>query len=259
MAQIYDDVIRFNGINLFQRYGLMSVHIKQSEERIFGIKRSMEFQDGVGNPIFIKNKDERMTFQVELCKVARDEPTSITEEELEEIGRTLFVEGISCMESQGRLYYGAFTGSESWFNSAKQGYLNLTFEMATPYPYSRVYIDSINVDGVKEIEVYNKSSVKGNLYIDMEFKQLGESGSLIEIRNKTNGNEMIFRNIDKNEVIQVDGEDALEIRSITNKDKNIFNDLDYNSFIKIRYGRNIIQIKGKCKMNIKYQLPLIMK
>ena len=258
MAQIYKN-IKVNGYDLFQRFGLMSVHVKSNEERMFGLKRSMEIQDGTGNPIFIKVKADRPTFKIELCKTHNGEPTSISEDELEEIGRILFVDKMSLIEAGGDLYYGVFTDAESWFNGARQGYITLTFEMGVPHVYSPVYLTPVRVNGSKIVEVFNKSSVKKVVYLDMEIQQLGENGDVIEIINRTNGTSMKLKNIDKNEVIQVLGEDVREVYSKTNPDKNIYKDMEYTDFMKINYGKNNIEIKGKCKVNVKYQLPKILK
>lgn len=257
MSQFYEN-IKVNGYDLFGRFGLRTVSVEQNNESVFGLDRSVELEDGVDNPIFVKNKGNQPSITIQLAKIDENgNVPSITDRELDEIGRILFKDGITSVEHKGLIYYGVFTKGSSFFNGAMQGYLTLTFSMVCNYPYSRINVNPVLVKGDKSIEIYNKSTSKEEIYLDMTIEQLGTNP--ITVKNKTINDYMTFNNIELNEVINVLGESALEVISKTNPDKNIFNDLEFNSFIRLKYGRNVIEITGDCRVDIKYQSPQIFK
>lgn len=259
MAQFYEN-IRVNNISLAQRYGLVTVKVTDNDiSRIFGIERSIEVDDSVGDtPIFIKGKGVRRSFTIELCKIkSNGDIGSINENDLKDLGKLLFKNEIVMLEHKGLIYYGVFVNGSTSFDGANKGWITLEFEMVTPHPYSRIYIDGSVINDSKEMVIFNKSTLKDKVYLDINILKLG--GSTIKIENITTGDYMIFNNVDVDEEIEVLGEGCLEINSVTNVDKNIFNDTEFNNFISLKYGKNIIKVTGECRVNFKYQVPHIMK
>lgn len=259
MAQFYEN-IRVNNISLAQRYGLVTVKVTDNDtSRRFGIERSIEVDDSVGDtPIFIKGKGVRKSFTIELCKIKPNgDIGSVGDNELKDLGRLFFKNDVVMLEHKGLFYYGVFTNGSTSFDRANKGWITLNFEMVVPYPYSRIYMDNNIVRGGKDIVLFNKSSLKDNIYLDINIIKTG--GSAIKIENLTTGDYMIFNNVDIDENIQVLGEGCLEINSITNVDKNVFNNTEFNKFINLKYGKNVIRVTGECKIDFKYQVPHIIK
>ena len=114
--------------------------------------------------------------------------------------------------------------------------------------YSRIMNDSIRVFEIKNVDIYNKSTVGNSIFVDLDIKVI--SGNTFKITNLTTGKSFELSDIDENEKIYVYGEER-EIISKTNENKNIFK-LYKGDFkaIELMYGRNTLKIEGNCKVNI---------
>lgn len=254
MAQ-FEGNLSVNGYDLGSRYRLEGFQIKGSEDNMFGINRSAIYTEG----FFEGNKDENIPqITIELAKVDKwYNPIAFNDNELDEILRVLYMKDISCITHNGYNYYGVFTmGSKTTFGNSNKGYLTLNFQSASPYCYTPLLVNTIKVSGEKIIEVYNNSNVKNFLMIDMEIEKVG-SGN-IEVTNLTvKNNSMKINGLVDGEIVKVYGEECGEI--YTNiEDKNIVN-LTEGEFVKLRYGKNLISIKGNCRLNIITQEPRIIK
>ena len=248
MAQFYDD-IKVNGIDLRSRFSIYSVNVNQNNERVFGLNRSNETEENNGKYLFVNNKGNLPSFTIELCKMDYNgNVLPMTDIELSELSRILFKEGVTTLEHRGVMYYGSFINGKSWFNGGRQGYLTLEFSMLSDRMYSRIMNDSIRVFEIKNVDIYNKSTVGNSIFVDLDIKVI--SGNTFKITNLTTGKSFELSDIDENEKIYVYGEER-EIISKTNENKNIFK-LYKGDFkaMELMYGRNTLKIEGNCKVNI---------
>lgn len=182
----------------------------------------------------------------------------ITEDDLFELNRILFAkDDIGVLESNGKVYYGHFIGDSSiWMNSAKQGYITLSYELASPYCYSPIMLNPVRISESKRIEIFNKSNASEKMYCDIEFELLDDSSS-INITNLTTGQVLEINNLELNEKATIFG-DSREIISKVDDTRNLFK-LSSRNFkaLELIYGKNIYEIKSSsAKIKIVYQNEL---
>lgn len=256
MAQFYEN-LKVNGYDLKQRFNLNTVYIGNGmEDRIFGIKRTVDVDDSLKEPIFNNTKGSRPTLTIQLCKLdSYDNVAVITEKELNEISRILFKEGVTIVEHKGICYYGVFTDGTSWFNNQdnnRQGYLTLTYELVSDKCYSNINSNLIRVDDSKTITVTNLSTASKTIYADFEFLLL--SGNSITITNNTTEKTLTISGLQENEHVYIYGNEK-EFVSKVDSSRNIFNlsSGDYDVF-ELLYGENIFTITCEsCKANVIFQ------
>lgn len=136
-------------------------------------------------------------------------------------------------------------------NGLKQGYITLTMRCNSPYAYSPIYLSerydlSTNI-GKYQIELENRGHFELFPEISIEkiedghltFTNISNGGEIFEVRDLTNL-EQIYINSEK-EIIETD------IVGVYRYDKVIGN------YIELPYGRNIIEVEGKCKIQFRYQ------
>lgn len=182
----------------------------------------------------------------------------IAEDDLFELNRILFAkDDIGVLENNGKVYYGHFVGDSSiWMNSAKQGYITLSYELASPYCYSPIMLNPVRISESKRIEIFNKSNASEKMYCDIEFELLDDSSS-INITNLTTGQVLEINNLELNEKATIFG-DSREIISKVDDTRNLFK-LSSRNFkaLELIYGKNIYEIKSSsAKIKIVYQNEL---
>lgn len=257
MAQFYEN-LKVNGYDLKQKFNLNTVYIGSGiEDRMFGIKRTVDVDDSLKTPIFNDTKGSRATLTIQLCKLDYYENIAfITEKELHEISRILFKDGITIVEHKGMCYYGVFTEGTSFFNnqddSNRQGYLTLTFELVSDKCYSSINSNLIRVDTSKTFTITNKSTASKTIYTDFEFLLL--SGNSITITNNTTGKTLSINGLQADEHVYIYGNEK-EFVSKIDSSRNIFtlSNGDYDVF-ELLYGENIFTITCEsCKTNVIFQ------
>lgn len=256
MAQFLDySTFYWNGVSS-ERYGLYIVSTGSvNEERIFGLNSSMVFED----KIFTGRKDDIYKLNIEIMKLdAFNMVLPMHEKEYDEIIKWLTVDEPKILEVAGIIHYGMFTSGTEFHNPKRQGIINLTFESASPYPYSKVLTSILKVSGSKTIKLENKSNVSNKIYMDIDIEKTGVAGS-VEIVNRRIGKSFKINNIAVGEQIRVLGESVFEVESITNKTRNMYKDLEYDEFPYLNYGANNIEIIGDCKIRIRYQYPIALR
>lgn len=257
MPQLYGK-IRYNG-KLLDQWEIVSVG-NGDNDRKFGISTSIEREDSVGAvPLFIKRSKELQSIDIQLFKCDyMGNGLKITEDDLFELNRILFAkDDIGVLENNGKVYYGHFVGdSNIWMNSAKQGYITLSYELASPYCYSPIMLNPVRISESKRIEIFNKSNASEKMYCDIEFELLNDSSS-INITNLTTGQVLEINNLELNEKATIFG-DSREIISKVDDTRNLFK-LSSRNFkaLELIYGKNIYEIKSSsAKIKIVYQNEL---
>lgn len=257
IPQLYGK-IRYNG-KLLNEWEVVSVG-NSDNDRKFGISTSIEREDSIGVvPLFIKRNKDLPPIDIQLFKCDyMGNGLKITEDDLFELNRILFAkDDIGVLENNGKVYYGHFVGDSSiWMNSAKQGYITLSYELASPYCYSPIMLNPVRISESKRLEIFNKSNASEKMYCDIEFELLDDS-SFINITNLTTGEMLEINNLELKEKATILG-DSREIISKVDDTRNLFK-LSNRNFksLELVYGKNIYEINSKsAKVKIVYQNEL---
>ena len=232
----------------------------KSEDDKFGVEQEViEEDNGTDTPLFLGVKRKPQTLKIAIMKMDKfNNPLSYTDRELEEICRWLFKKEYRPFipwDNTGMVYYVIFTKGTDFFNCAKEGYINLEMRLNAPYGYSRLLNNEYTVMGEKTIDIYNRSDIDNFIYPDIEFELKDDNTDLV-IKNLSLSNEIMeFNNLTPNDHIMIYNEGLKDMMSLQDKSRNIFQ-CSNKKFIKLQYGLNRIQIKGKCKIKFTYQYPI---
>lgn len=218
----------------------------------FGLKQStVKTNTNSFRPPQVKGvKRECPTFTFTLTKLSygTEMPLSITDDELSWLGRLLYKlnEEIS-IECNGKLCEGyVLDSNDSWLNTYNQGYINVTFEMSSPYFYSSIISNERVVLDDYTLNVYNKSNVNEDVYPNFVINNI--NATEITIRN-INGKSMTISGLKPNTVYKV-----------YNEKRSIFNDSDFRDnvytgftgdWISLRYGKNTFKLSSNGRLEFK--------
>lgn len=251
MTKMRNSKIMFNGCDLKDMLGLEPAVITGDSDSIFGTSRSIDAEMNRNKITSYSIENDRPSITLELIKRSGVNVLPITDIELDNISRILFTKDMGILQDGDRLYYGWFVEGSSFRNLAKQGYITLKFELASPYVYTSIYTDAIVVSNTKTIELQNVSTSNERLYMDIEL--VASAAGNVTITNLLNGNEVKVTGLLNGEHIVIDGE-SREIYSKTDKGKNMFTKLSYSKdFPYLEYGTNRIKVDGNCEIQFKYQ------
>lgn len=224
-----------------------------SSEPILGLNRTIIKSDGVGDePTIEGTKCECPTIPMTFCKMINNEPQPISDQELSEYIRIFTNDNkISLFQSKdnsGLCYYGIFTKSTKYFrNGANQGYFTLDFEMIQPWASSNINVTSKTVIGSRTVDLYNKTNIGKEVYVDIEVELINNNTSL-EIANLTTGEITKVTGLLPNEKFKILGDCTHQIISITDKKRVLYGNFN-KVFLRLVYGSNNILVKGDCKIN----------
>ena len=255
MPQLYGK-IRINGKELSQ---YESVIVDSSDnDRKFGMKTKLEMEQGIGNTeLFVKRSKDRDSLEITLFKCDDfGRPIPIQDNELFELNRLMYSkDGLSVVENHDLCYYGIFGEGTNWRNSAKQGYVTVKFEMATPTPMSRVRQDNVHVVDEQVLELINKYNAQEIVQMDIEVEMI--KGSTFTIKNKLTGDTLYISDLEVGDKFRIYG-DTKEIVCFNNENKNLFKSCNRQfNVLTMRYGLNNYHIVAKeCKVKIIYQSQL---
>jgi predicted phage tail component-like protein len=177
---------------------------------------------------------------------------------IREVARWLdveFYQPLTFSEDEEKVYYVIPVDSSSIIhNGLKQGYITLTFRCDSPYSYSHTKVtpwyDLSNVDTLT-IEINNL----GDKAILPELNILKTTDGNLTIANLSNKGEVTsFTSLLANEELYVNGENQIIETNIPNTWRyDNFND----QYLNLRYGKNVLQINGNCKLKFKYRYKFI--
>lgn len=245
-------------------YQISIVRMDSKEAKgIFGTDKKL----GLGNYndiAYIKNiEKEPIREKITLMKLkyGYNEPLPFTRDELDRLNKWLFKDDFRPFISEdnnGVVGYVRFNKGEDSFNGAMQGEINVEIEMNTCHGYSNPLIDHWISNGSKRFTIYNRSNCEDFSYPDIEF-QLTDNTTDIEIINKTLGIAMKFTGLEPNDWIYCSNEGLQTVKSKIDKKRNIFKCFKSRQWLKLAYGRNVIEIKGKAEVKIIQQFPMALK
>lgn len=241
-----------------KNYNLAIVSIGSSDNFQFGVGQSVQDTEGLGDvPIFTGIKRDCPTIPITICKMDRENNLlPFRDKELDDICRWLFKKEYKPFISydDSKVYYGIFTKADKFENGINEGYINLEFQLSSPYAYSTVINDYWIVNKQREIDIFNDSNVESMYYPDVEVELLKDCTD-IEIHNMNTGDKVVFENLLHDEHLYIYGDGLRDIVSLVDENRNLFPNFN-KKFLKLRYGRNKIVVKGDCKINIKKQYPI---
>lgn len=192
-------------------------------------------------------------FEMELAFV-----NGFTDELLERVYRWLFqarYKPLFFEDKPDKLFYCLAIGDSNIIhNGLKQGYISVVMRCDSPFIYSPFYLtekyDLSSNTGKYPITIENKGHF--NLFPELSIEKIGlgnitivdtsNGGRIFEIRELTD-KEKIYINCEK-EIIETD------IIGVYRYDNII------GSYLEFPYGKNIIEVEGKCIIQIRYQYKL---
>lgn len=253
--------------------------IRESEYFIFAGRKSAEFgirnvaiSTGLYEEPFMASRSikeftirgqERPYFQ-EITRESKSIQVSFyfdngwDDELIREVARWLdveFYQPITFSEDQEKVYFVLPTDSSSIIhNGLKQGYITLTFRCDSPYSYSHTkatpWYDLSKVN-TSTIEIRNK----GDKIILPEIDIIKIGSGDLSITNLSNKGEITsFTSLSSDEEIYVNGENQIIETNLPNTWRyDNFND----NYLSLVYGKNILEVNGKCKLKFKYKYKFI--
>jgi predicted phage tail component-like protein len=177
---------------------------------------------------------------------------------INEVARWLdvdFYQPLTFSEEPEKVYYVMPTNDSTvTHNGLKQGYLTLTMRCDSPYSYSRTKVTpwyDCTASDTTIIELYNKGDKAILPEVFINKVGLGT----ISITNLSNKGEMTsFTSISDNEQLYVNGENEI----IETNLENIWRYDNFNdTYLTLYYGKNILQVNGKCKIKFQYRYKFI--
>lgn len=149
-------------------------------------------------------------------------------------------------DNKSIFYYVMFTDSNrSYMTNNEKGFLELTMKCDSAYCSSHFDIYNITVKTEETVRIPNKGDITSKPTIELLALEDGD----VEIKNRSNGQVMKITNLTKEEVVDIDC-DRMYIKS--NLVKNKYKDFN-RVFLELPRGINLFEIKGDCKIKIKYQ------
>jgi hypothetical protein len=237
----------------------MLLDVKEDGEKVkFGLDRTLvEEENNIDDmPFFVKVKNKSVDIVMELVHCSDQLiPLPFTNDELKKIGRWIFKSEYKPLTVGGKTYQVLFekNGEKKEYGTSRLGYITLTAHVRDGFSHTNYIID-VEAKGEKIEVLHNTSEVDKTTYLDMNITQISNTKEDIIIKNLSNGDELIIKNVAKNENIMVYSKD-MEIYSLTNKENNVFNNTTYNShFITLRYGKNKLKCTGNFKVTFTYDL-----
>lgn len=249
MGQFRGHTITFDGIGSTQ-FGLYLCNTETGNERDFGFNKSTEkTTDKFGNSILNSVTKNSQTYSIQLAKLDRYyNPLPISNEELRMISRWLFrydeYKPMQVETENGEFieYYGLFIKGSIWQNEARQGYITVEFEMASPYGILLYQDYECEIESEKAITLESRHDYDEYNPIDIEVEVLGDS---MTITNETTKQVIELKNIDDTcRKLMIYNEPIKHIVNIDNPKMNVkpkFNGV----YMKLEFGDNKIRIQGR--------------
>lgn len=245
-----------------RKYKLAMLDVKEDGEVVkFGLDRDViEEENSLSDtPFFVRVKNKSVEIKMELVKCSDSLiPQTFNDKELRDIRRWLFKNKFRPLVVEGKCYHVIFEkmGEKKEYGSSRQGYLTLTARIQDGYSHKKyVLTSSPNVKGEKIEELQNTSDVDKITYLNMNITQLSDTKEDIKIKNLSNGDEIVVKNVAKNDNFVILSRD-MEIYNLKNEeDDTMFNNTTYNNhFITLRYGKNRIKCTGNFKITFSFDV-----
>lgn len=249
MGQFRGFTITFDGVNSTQ-FGLYLCNVGTDYEREFGFNKSTEKStDMFGNSILNSVTKNTGTYSIQLAKLDRhNDPLPISDEELRMISRWLFRHDeykpmvVETQNGEFVEYYGLFVQGSVWQNEARQGYVTVDFEMASPYGILLYQDYECDVESEKTITLESRHDYGEYNPIDIEVEVL-EGG--MTITNETTKQVIELKNIDNTcRKLMIYNEPIKHIVNINTPKMNVKSKFN-GEYMKLVFGDNKIKIQGR--------------
>lgn len=149
-------------------------------------------------------------------------------------------------DNQNIFYYVIFSdATRSYVNTNEKGYIELTMKCDSSYASSHFDIYNLTVDKEETLRLPNKGDITARPIIELLALEDGE----VEVKNRSNGQVLKITNLKTDEVIDID---CIGMYVKSNMVKNKYKDFN-RVFLELPRGINLLEIKGHCKIKIKYQ------
>ncbi|MEK3910993.1 phage tail domain-containing protein [Paenibacillus sp. FSL H7-0331] len=249
----------FNGVQS-QSFGIFNVNISSGMlTESFTANKSIKEVKIRNNPTpyFMNTEYEKLSFNLSF---GFDE--KYDSEKIRNVARWLtsptFYAPLQFSENFNRIFYVMFTDtSELIHNGLSQGYLNLNVVCDSPFSYSPVYNQIINLtsnvsEGTKII-VPNHGDFDN--YPTLKIKVI--NGGSFSITNNSNGGEVLaFTGLANNETLTIDCQ-AQHIETDISHTYRFSNMTTNSKFLKLIRGNNHLNIKGNVEIFLSTQFKTI--
>lgn len=242
---IYGKNIKFNGVDLYQRYKLKCVSLETNKEQDFGIARTNNFN----NNKYVSSSDDVFSVTITFAKVdTNNVPIKMSDNEIEEYKRLFFRKEINIVQYNGKVYY-LLSGNAKINKSLN--YITVEFESASPYAHTPIMEEFITTNNFKEFRVNNIGIT--DTYADCiveifnNVNRVRDSAN-VKLSNLTTGKSIEFM-IRLNETIELRGKE----HEVIGKDDLILNDI---LELKTGINRFVVKTDEFINLNLKYQCEM---
>lgn len=243
----------YNGVHSSE-FDLLAVRTDNGMiEFPFGVSRDIiEEKINKRNPYFFGIEEQPLEFTIELSKEGGIDYNLRTK-----IVKWLFTDTYKPLvfdDNDFIIYYAIAIGEPTRMdNGIEEGYITINFRCNAPYGYSQPVTITELVEGTKIIIINNLSNVLDEYYPEVEFTLKGNNKNLT-IRNLSdNGREFVFNNLNEGETVYVDNAKKRIVSNLP----NIYRYDNFNKhWLKLMYGKNLLEITGDCEIKFRLQYPI---
>lgn len=218
----------------------------------------LEWEETFNNyPYYKKSTNQPETINLKFFLVdANSQPLVWNDFKLQEICSLFITDEFKPFVSYDNLdnvYYLKATRIEKVFNSARQGYLDITFQPYNKYCYKK-QVNKVIVNGEKEFTIVNYSNLDELYAPIITIKNLGTLDTVNSVLNTSLSDESLeIKGLETNETITIDN---LMLSVVDELGNNKFMHQN-RKWVKLRQGLNKIKIVGNCEVEFKMEFPLI--
>lgn len=231
--------VYYNNINLYERYGIKAVDLELFTIEDFGVRRSVTF---TGDTL-VNVEDNRFSIKITFIRTKNNEIVKLDDEFLKEMSR-LFYSSKKANILEYSLFYYVMPTSGSIEKMNNIGHFSVEFESLSPYSYSGIYCNRVNINKdnsgkVKEISNNGINVVK----MDVDIECINDGNLIIT----NNGNIIKVNNVVAGDIVTIIG-DTSEIEADC--------EIEFNyKALELRYGVNRIKLEtdGMFKVEFKFQ------
>lgn len=177
-----------------------------------------------------------------------------TPEKYREVGKWLIhneYKPLMSPDDNGKMYYAILTDMTDFEIVNNMGHMEVTFATNSPYAWSLPSIEVYSPIGDNPMILHNASNIVDEYYPDIYLHSYEKQN--IKMANLTTGQELVIKNVNKNELLFLDGQNKIITTNVFGK--NIFKEFN-REWLYLKYGNNLVKIDGNCKIEFKSQFPI---
>lgn len=255
----------FDGINSIDK-NLYNVRIDSGliNNPIYGGQEIVEEEiAGRENPLLVRTRKNPIEFEVTFTPIDRNGQSKIwTPEFRYEMAQWLIHDDyrpFQTYDDLGKYYYVMCTNPwDIETTGSNKGYIRVNFRSNAYHAWSPVHYNEFNLSNntTLTITLENKGNIHKYYYPKIEIVNLDSNQEIILKNLSDNGREFRIKDLHLNEVVGFDNDKEIIVSSL--EYDNIYRLSDFNkNWLRLVYGKNRIQITGKCILKVKSQFPVI--